>query len=64
MDENALPMSPVMSCGVDSCARKGIYARFVEKVTLENVAMTGVEGDKVTAEDVGEVISCQFPEVQ
>ena len=57
MDEHAEPMSPVMACGVDPPVRKGIYARFVEKVTLENVRMTGVEGDEVTVEDVGKLIS-------
>ena len=57
MDEHAEPMSPVMACGVDPTVRKGIYARFVEKVTLENVRMTGMEGDEVTVEDVGELIS-------
>ena len=56
MDENAMPMSPIMSCRVDPCVRKGIYARFVEKVTLENVTMTGVEGDEVICEDIGEVM--------
>lgn len=58
MDENAVPMSPIMSCDVEPCAKKGIYARFVDKVTLENVRMEGVEGEEITAQDVGEVASC------
>ena len=55
MDEHASPMSPIMSCGVDPCVKKGIYARFVDRVTLENVTLTGVEGEEIIAEDVGEV---------
>ena len=56
MDAHAEPMSPVMACGVEPSVRKGIYARFVDKVTLENVSMTGVEGDEVTVDDVGELV--------
>ena len=55
MDEHASPMSPIMSCGVDPCVKRGIYARFVDRVTLENVTMRGVEGEEITAQDVGEV---------
>ena len=55
MDEHASPMSPIMSCGVDPCVKKGIYARFVDRVTLENVTLTGVEGEEIITEDVGEV---------
>ncbi|MBR4429642.1 MAG: glycoside hydrolase family 28 protein [Clostridia bacterium] len=55
MDEHASPMSPIMSCGVDPCVKRGIYARFVDRVTLENVTMSGVEGEEIIAEDVGEV---------
>ena len=35
----------------------GRIARWLKKLTLENVRMTGADGEELEAHDVGEVIS-------
>lgn len=47
---------PIMSNGVDACSKKGLYARNVNKLILDNVIITGNVGDKVEVHEVDEVI--------
>lgn len=46
---------PAMADGVEAYRARGVIARNVEALTLENVRMAGVEGEEVDAEGVGEV---------
>ena len=45
------PMRPAMADGVEPCLRRGIVARYVRRLTLENVRLRGVEGEPVDAPD-------------
>ena len=56
-DPEAKPLVPAMALGVEECCRRGVIARWLKKLTLENVRMTGADGEELEAHDVGEVIS-------
>lgn len=43
---------PAMSCGVESCSKKGIVVKNVKKLTLSNVSITGNEGEAIVTEGV------------
>ena len=47
---------PAMSNGVDACTRKGIFARNIKKIVLDNVSIEGQDGDAVVLEDVDEIL--------
>ena len=53
---DAEPMQPAMADGVIPCRRRGVIARNVERVELVNVSMDAVEGARVEAENVGEIM--------
>ena len=44
---DAAGMVPAMADGVETCRRRGIVARFIDRLTLENVTMEGVDGPEV-----------------
>ena len=46
---------PSMSKGVEPCSRKGIFANNVEKLTLENVKVTGTAGAPITLQGVDQI---------
>lgn len=46
---------PAMSEGVEACSKKGIFANNVKKLVLENVSVTGAEGEAVILQGVDEV---------
>lgn len=46
---------PAMSNGVDACTRKGIFARNIKKIVLDNVSIEGQDGDAVILEEVDEI---------
>ena len=47
---------PIMSNGVDACSRKGLFARNVKKMVLENVKIEGCEGEEFELFGVDEII--------
>lgn len=47
---------PAMSVGVPKCSRKGLYARNVSKLTLENVVIEGQDGAAYETEGVDELL--------
>ena len=46
---------PIMSNGVEACCKKGLYARNVKKLVLDNVSIEGCEGEGIELHDVDEV---------
>ena len=46
---------PIMSNGVEACCKKGLYARNVKKLVLDNVSIEGCEGEEIELHDVDEV---------
>lgn len=46
---------PSMSAGVEACSLKGIYASNVKRLYLENVEVTGAEGDPIITAGVDEI---------
>lgn len=46
---------PAMSEGVEACSKKGIFANNVKKLVLENVSITGQEGEEMTLLGVDEI---------
>ncbi len=46
---------PAMSQGVEPCCRKGIYANNVKRLYLENVEVTGAQGDALITSGVDEL---------
>ena len=46
------PMAPAMAANVEECLNRGLVAYFVDKLTLDNVTMEGVAGERVTATEV------------
>ncbi|MBQ3269810.1 MAG: glycoside hydrolase family 28 protein [Clostridia bacterium] len=52
-DPEAAGMRPAMADGVAPCRARGVIARNVEALSLENVRLTGIEGEPVDASGVG-----------
>ncbi|MBR1560460.1 MAG: glycoside hydrolase family 28 protein [Clostridia bacterium] len=52
---DAAPMIPVMADGVESCLRRGVVAKYVKRLTLEGVRLSGAAGEALEAEAVEEV---------
>ena len=52
---DAEPLVPVMAEQVEACRRRGLILKNVGKVTLERVRHTGVLGEWLDAENVGEI---------
>jgi polygalacturonase len=48
---------PAMSEGVEPCSRKGIFARNIDHLTMENVQITGQEGDAIVTEGINHIIN-------
>ena len=46
---------PAMMDYVPTECKRGLYFNYVDKVSLKNVTLTGYEGDRITAINVGEV---------
>jgi hypothetical protein len=55
-DPEAKPMVPAMALGVEECCRRGVIARFLEKLTLHNVLMEGIEGAELETQEVQVII--------
>ncbi len=51
-DPGAEPMVPAMACGVEECCRRGMIAKYLEKLTLENVSLEGIEGEELETAEV------------
>ena len=47
------PMVPAMASGVEACKGQGLIARFVERISLENVRMEGLQGKDTDFQDCG-----------
>lgn len=54
--ENATSGRPAMMDYVDDECKRGLYFNCVKRVSLKNVAMSGQDGDRLIAINVGEVI--------
>lgn len=54
--KNAEKSFPAMMCGIEELSKKGLCFHNVERVELEKVAFDGIEGEEVTAENVGSVL--------
>ena len=54
MNPDAVPAPPIMACDIEPCARRGVIARFVKRISLDNVVIEGAEGPRVEAKDVDE----------
>ena len=53
---NAESGHPAMMSDIDKCSNIGLYFNNVKKVKLENVDITGTVGEKVTANNVEEIV--------
>ena len=45
-------MVPAMANGVEECKGRGMIAAYVDRLTLDNVAMDGVDGDRIETTEV------------
>ncbi len=59
-DPDSAPMAPAMTANVEECGNRGVIARFVDALRLENVEMNGITGERIDAEDVQRII--ELPE--
>ena len=48
-------MTPAMARDVPECKGQGLIARFVDKITLSNVRMEGLQGKEMDCQDCGEL---------
>jgi hypothetical protein len=46
-----------MALNVETCCRRGIIAKYLKKLTLDRVLLSGCEGDPLETLEVGEVIT-------
>ena len=56
-DPDAEPLIPAMALNVETCCRRGIIAKYLKKLTLDRVLLSGCEGDPPETLEVGEVIT-------
>lgn len=56
-DPEAQPMIPAMALDVEECCRRGVIARYLEKLTLEHVILEGIEGTPLETTEVEEIIT-------
>lgn len=54
--ENAVKELPAFSDGVEACSKKGLFARNVKKLILENVRIEGQSGDAIEVIGVDELV--------
>ena len=54
--ENVSPASPAMADGAAPCAKRGVIARNVVKLRLQNVVFDGITGEAADTENVDELI--------
>ena len=54
--EDAKKDVPAMSLGVEATSKKGITVKNVKKLLLDNVTVTGQEGDEITVENVDDYV--------
>ena len=47
---------PAMSSGVEECTKKGIFARNIKKLVLENVKIEGQDGELLVTEGIDQLI--------
>lgn len=47
---------PAMMTGIEPCSRKGIFAANIREIVLNNIVIEGQEGDKITLQEVDQVI--------
>ena len=53
-DPEAEPLVPAMALGVEECCRRGIIARYLKKLTIHHVRMTGIEREPLETLEVEE----------
>jgi len=53
-DPEAEPMTPAMALGVEDCCRRGLIVKYLQRLTLQDVALTGNEGEPLEKTDVEE----------
>ena len=53
-DPAAEPMVPAMALNVAECRRRGVIAAYLEKLTVDHVTLTGIEGEPLETTEVGE----------
>lgn len=49
---------PAMMNGIEACSKKGIYANNIEKLVIENVTITGQDGEALTLINIDEPSVC------
>ena len=54
-DPAAEPMVPAMALGVEECCRRGIIAKYIRKLTLDNIRMEGIQGERLETLGVEEI---------
>ncbi len=52
------PMVPAMALNVETCTACGVVAKYVERLALENVRISGLRGERLALTDVSEAIDC------
>ena len=57
-DPDAEPVVPAMALNVETCCRRGIIAKYLRKLTVNNVRMTGIEGEPFDLTEVQEATVC------
>ena len=50
------PMAPAMAANVEQCLNRGVIASYVDRLTLDNVTMEGVTGDRITTTEVQTIV--------
>ncbi len=49
------PMVPAMARDIEICQRRGLIARFVDRITLDHVSMEGVAGEALDCVNCGSI---------
>ncbi|MBR3338419.1 MAG: glycoside hydrolase family 28 protein, partial [Lachnospiraceae bacterium] len=53
---DAQPFVPAMAEGIDACCRAGLHITNAKSVVLDNVRISGCEGEEIVTENVDEVV--------
>ena len=54
-DLEAQPMIPAMALGVEECCRRGVIAKYLEKLTMHNVLLDAFDGEPLETLEVQKI---------
>ena len=56
-DPEAEPLVPAMALNVEACCRRGVIAKYLDRLVIHNVRMDGFDGEPLETTEVREIVT-------